>query len=1168
MPSIDLSRSAHQPAKRYTTVRWQQGRVFTDDDLNESESITSHERAESLVDVIGPSGTSDDALLVSGVVDVGGEVDFQLGSGTIYVGGRRVRVPSGQRYRQQDDFFDPPVVAVPAGERHDLVWCEVVEVPVTAVEDAELREVGLGGPDTSARTRLVWQVHVETGVDDDCEAAWVATVGADVDERGMVQTDARLTVGFVPGSTPDDLCTPAVTGGYLTHLNQAIRVQCIDDAHITWGFDNASSLYRVDLAADDVTVQFHNTPHDEAHRPRAGQVVELLPWSSVLSNGEKQAASSGVLAVVGESYDPDLDRIVLTAPVGAFGQDAWQGRDDAVDLAAGGEYVFLRVWDRGDDTSAPALGFDTLGTPVALGTTGLEVSFTGTTFRRGDHWIIAARPAEPDQVVPWDFTEGRAPHGPVRLRAPLGIVHWEAGTATVKDCRRRFRSLTELRGCCEITVGDGSHTFGDVTSIQAAVDLLPPEGGRVCVRAGRYDERVVIVNRTFVEISGCGPDTIIAPTDGDGPVISVEGSTRVALSTMQVVALDDEAIRVGAEAACAEVRVEHVVVSASPTSAGIYVLSPAPHKEPTVDVVIRSCTIEARNLEAPPEEGEVVELWPAVFVQAVDVEIVDSTVTANDSRLTGALGGVQIGGLSQRVSLRRNTIIGGSGHGVTIGSLVWVPTTDLSVAVSDYQAFVAMVVVQGWFVWFDGGCIQVDGEPRPDPEDDTPRFTPLSAGPVFQLVVEDCHISDMAGDGIGIARFFDPRDDETSDIIELEHARIDRNHIFGNRRTPRGAVPPRLARLSGQGGVVLAHVHDLRLRDNRIMANGATQRDPVCGVFVLHGEALLMTGNDIADNGAVPDREGPTRIGTRGGIVVRSCRGASVGIQEWLQAPEIAALVVHGNRVSQPVGQALWVQGVGQMLIHDNQLSAGSLAIHDIFSAILALIDLDSDRDVRDLGEVATMVVLHLLGMAVTVINTGFPIDLLNGRLGPIRDKSPGFGRVAMMASYLGTEAGQSAFEQSVEEEAAVKERVSLVDDTRPKRGLVDRLLQSGQVSFTDNQVTLDLVDQPIGFGLCSVLLLTIDDLNLHDNQVRCMTARDLVLVNVIAVGLWTVRCQGNRFQENRLGSNETVGLGTLFSAAVWGCMNTTTGNQTSGYLLAAALSSALVVDGHNQSWA
>src|SRR5262249_20654040 len=144
-------------------------------------------------------------------------------------------------------------------------------------------------------------------------------------------------------------------------------------------------------------------------------------------------------------------------------------------------HYYLRVWNRGDDTtSPPAIAF-VPGTPAALGDTGLNVTLEGTEFVRADHWIIAARPETPDPLVPWSLLDGRQPTGVRRYLAPLAVVRWHNAGAGVSwdllhECRIVFPPLTRRQTCCTYTVGDEQESFGRFKSIQDAVNALPPEG--------------------------------------------------------------------------------------------------------------------------------------------------------------------------------------------------------------------------------------------------------------------------------------------------------------------------------------------------------------------------------------------------------------------------------------------------------------------------------------------------------------------------------------------------------------------------------------------------------------------------------------------------------------------------------------------------------------------
>ena len=97
MSTVDLSRNATDLRKRYDSVRMQQGRVLTDDCFNDAANLDGEEMRRTRLDAIGPYGSSDGGFLIKNaqlVVDLGvaapGLPSFQLGAGTVYLGGLRV----------------------------------------------------------------------------------------------------------------------------------------------------------------------------------------------------------------------------------------------------------------------------------------------------------------------------------------------------------------------------------------------------------------------------------------------------------------------------------------------------------------------------------------------------------------------------------------------------------------------------------------------------------------------------------------------------------------------------------------------------------------------------------------------------------------------------------------------------------------------------------------------------------------------------------------------------------------------------------------------------------------------------------------------------------------------------------------------------------------------
>ncbi len=614
MSTKDISRFLFQPRKRYSSVRMQQGRVILDSDWNESERIDDEEARRTLIDVICSKGTSNQGFRVGNVRDAEVEIpganpvasyDFDFENGSFYIGGLRFETETDdapETFLGQSDWLQIDALAdnlpvrpedLPAGGvRRDLVYLRGWEQCVTAVEDSELRERALGGPDTSARIRRMRRVEALTDVPDTCAAAFNALkqrLAAPVDpDAGTphefdplnyeLKSKARLTVAPNPADITEDPCKPAVPGGYLGADNQTIRVQLTATNRFIWGYDNAAPLYRMQVEnIPDVPegvdgtrrkIRFLTLPRDQAAQPLAGQAVEIIPWGALLPNQEKVAEFQGQFFTVETSFDPEDGSLTITLPVPQewiqWLADHPQFRSDR-DEPEHQQYLYLRLWTGGSgDATDPDHQF-TPGTPVALEGTGLSVTFSdhGHT---GDFWIIAARPSTPTLVVPWELLDSAPPAGPRYFFAPLALIRWSLDgnnnlQANVHDCRERFRPLCDLRGCCTVTVGDGVSSRGDFDSIEEAVAHLPEVGGEVCLLPGQHRAHVTFVGRRNITIKGCGKQTRVIPRESnlEGPIFQVVDSQCISLREMELVTLGGTAIVVeGSETgALKEINIAH-----------------------------------------------------------------------------------------------------------------------------------------------------------------------------------------------------------------------------------------------------------------------------------------------------------------------------------------------------------------------------------------------------------------------------------------------------------------------------------------------------------------------------------------------------------------------------------------------------------------------------------
>jgi hypothetical protein len=549
MPS-DRSRRTDTLRDGYSGVVAQQGRVILDRDFNALQGLTAERIARDALDFVGPCGTPDDGFRISlpqasppgpplwsPPASLGtasrDERDFLIVPGTMYVGGQRAELFGRQAghaitysYFDQPDWLNPPdpldlvvrrldIVNRPRLVR-ELVYLELAEQEVSAVEDPELLDVALGGPDTTQRIKLMRRVKREFVTGPDCATAWSEATalwqqrdGVHLDPATMRLLPAvRLQVGFTQDVAASNPCDPVATGGYLGADNQLIRVQISDAgtpqrgaASLLWGYDNASFLYRVTGTSGGGTqLTLAQDPPDAFHMPQTGQLVEILRTAAVLGQEPDASDPTGrgaIVRVVAEArgelrrlkqpYGPVVSGdptsyLVLDSPL----PDAYV--NDAAPL-------FVRVW-QAELNFQPSGDTVELTDPASGTTTGVQVTISlppGEVLTVGAFWQLALRPATPQGVYPERLLAApQPPDGPNRWACPLAVIDWtNQDGVQVTDCRQSFDSLVELSrrrpGCCTISVGpaDVAAAGGLQTVLDRAAGL--GLGTTVCLASGVYN---------------------------------------------------------------------------------------------------------------------------------------------------------------------------------------------------------------------------------------------------------------------------------------------------------------------------------------------------------------------------------------------------------------------------------------------------------------------------------------------------------------------------------------------------------------------------------------------------------------------------------------------------------------------------------------------------------
>lgn len=1141
MATQDSSRNTRDPRFNHRGVRGQTGRIITDEDISAIDDLVAEERRADRLGIIGVHGTSNQGYLIENAQNVGGSVDFTIRAGDYWIGGLRAALTSDQTFRLQTDWLQHVDVAAPGAVQQDLAVLEVWHQVVSGVENEALLDPALAGADTTARMRVMARVRLLSDLEgEDCHELWQQAL-TDWQDAGIgvlasdheLAGDGVLTVGFGAGGDADDLCAPSIAQGFLGAANRAIRVQMVTDDSFCWGFEDGGRLMRATIS-DANTLTLLSEPKDDAHWPAPNQIIQILPWGAVEANGEKLAGEldESHFTRVDAGYDPDTGQLTLQDALPAGFGDAWQTRADAADLMTTRfglvdhdvAYVFVRVWDRGEDrASDPALP---VAGDVALGLTGLTVNIAGNTLRPGDSWEIAARPHAPDEIAAWDLRVGKSYDQYRRFVAPLAHLIWDGSDqATVIDCRTRFRPLTRLNDCVTLRVGDGTTSHGDYLTISAAVAALPPAGGRILVLPGEYDERVLIEGRRDIRIEGCGRRTrVIAPDDEDDAVFHLSACEGIDIRDLAIAAPDQLAVLADSSAdrrgICRDIGLRNLDIQHFQRGAVAYAAVIGGH--------VTDCRMLCEGVFVPDDAPEDTIHRPAVFLQGRDLALTDSVLAGRGAgKLATALGGVQIGGGSQRITIRGNQIGGCYGHGITLGSVSYVAAAALgsdAIMSTHYVATYGSVGVYYGFWLTDDNCFGLDPERPPRDPETGDDLEPVSDGPLRRIHIEENEIRGMGGCGISVVRFFDLV--VTPEFISVDDLTILRNRIEDCLVGENVAFPAAYNAVAAWGAIALGDVSRVEIRENQLTGCGRVHPIATTGIFALFAEDFNVIDNRIQNNGQRADEMDGIPGGWRGGVVIGQVRpspGRDPDLppgddDDGIRTDGGVSLRIHGNTIVAPQGRAVTAFGLGPMTVTDNRLTTQSGGLNGwlvaaagiktrtlSFGALLLSIGFVGLREAARPNMLSGHAILSALGGEVLALgNSGFSSELYLQQLG---------------------------LSQSL---------VQSEDDAFDYQG---DLMTGGDLMINDNQIRMDGLDGEFSASISAIVALSLDSVMFQDNQVSLdLNFFDFVAIDLLALG-WSVHVSGNRLKEPL--------INCFLSALTIALMNTTALNQATHCVLA-----------------
>lgn len=444
----DFSRLTFDRKKQFSRVFMQQGRVQLDADWNEQVAIFVDSIRTLSADVIGPHAGTPDSFKITSDATHG----FLIGEGRYYVHGIGCVNAKAHGYDEQKHYPDPE--RLKAGTY--LVYLDVWERHVTAAEDDSIREVALGGAETTSRGQIVWQVktlplegmeayHVrarkkELACLELAESAWPR-------DPQRVKKTRRTFCEYAEGLLARQIQTkstvklrasvsaqaPDAKGQYRGVENQLYRVEIhkgTDEkqggATFKWSRENGSVVFPIEkIEGLKVTLRYFGKDS------RGG--LNIDDWVEIVDERDVLGGKHETLHQIKDVYLRGMDTIVTL-------------KGEASSLA-GREirhHPVLRRWDQvGEDMRD--------GLAVREGTSendwieledGIRIQFSPPTndqpnisnmYRSGDYWLIPARTVT--SAIEWPEIDKNG--NPTTEKEPFGIDHHYAPLAfiTVEEDR-------------------------------------------------------------------------------------------------------------------------------------------------------------------------------------------------------------------------------------------------------------------------------------------------------------------------------------------------------------------------------------------------------------------------------------------------------------------------------------------------------------------------------------------------------------------------------------------------------------------------------------------------------------------------------------------------------------------------------------------------------------
>jgi hypothetical protein len=496
--------------KHYSRVLMQQGRVQLDADWNEQTDLLLHYLRALAKDIIGPHGGPGNGFKIGQLQKDGKPIEinnFSIGEGHYYVDGILCENDGLVTYVSETGFTpQPDYIPLLPGEQlqkdgdggPNLIYLDVWERQITSLEDDNIREVALGvtGPDTATRARVVWQVKV---IRDTTFAELIKTILGEISDsekktqsvtdiealteklKAMFQSANR---GYLKAMAKEDAevtpnaCITPPDARFRGAENQLYRVEIhnggtawqpsavksvkeraavgaeptLQGATFVWDRNDGSFLFSFSGLTANSQDKIVTLTLDSLGRDESRFILEKDDWVEVIDEDKFQHGTPSPLLQVA-SVDPLTLEVTLR-----------NEHEQGINFTPG-QKGLLRLWSyrAGKPGQEGAIELASDGAAKVIENKwltledGVQIMFQGDSaiYRTGDYWLIPARTVTGDVEWPQEMDQNNklvpkalSPHGVEHHYALLAIVTLDNQdhvlSTNITDLRYTIQSLATL----------------------------------------------------------------------------------------------------------------------------------------------------------------------------------------------------------------------------------------------------------------------------------------------------------------------------------------------------------------------------------------------------------------------------------------------------------------------------------------------------------------------------------------------------------------------------------------------------------------------------------------------------------------------------------------------------------------------------------------------------